>query len=133
MEEKLTPNPNRLGALQLAYIGDAVYEIYVRRFLLQSGDIKSSSLQQRAEKLVRAQAQHEALEAIRPLLSEEECRIVRRGRNQKHKNKPKNATAQEYNNATGLESLIGYLYLHRRMGRLDEIIQTILHKACQDV
>lgn len=133
MEEKLMPNPDVLGSLQLAYIGDAVYEIYIRNYILSGGNIKSSHLQQRAEKLVKAQAQHEALEIIKPILSEEESRIVHRARNQKHKSKPKNATAQEYNSATGLESLIGYLYLHRRTGRLDEIIQTILGKICQEV
>ncbi len=133
MEEKLIPDPCLLGTLQLAYIGDAVYEIYVRNYLLSNGNINSSRLQQRAEKLVKAQAQHEALQIIAPLLNEEECRIVHRGRNQKHKSKPKNATAQEYNSATGLESLVGYLYLHRRLNRLDEIIQTIFNETCQDV
>ena len=116
-----------LNAAQLAYIGDAVYEIYIRNYLLSLGICKSSKLQKEAEMFVKAQTQSKALKIITPMLSEEENRIVLRGRNNKHKNKPQNATVEEYNNATGLETLIGYLYLSKRAEKIDEIIDIILN------
>ncbi len=116
-----------LNPAQLAYIGDAVYEIYIRNYLLSLGICKSSKLQQEAQMLVKAQTQSKALKLIKPLLSEEENKIVLRGRNNKHKNKPQNATVEEYNNATGLEALIGYLYLSKRAEKIDKIINEILN------
>ncbi len=116
-----------LNPAQLAYIGDAVYEIYIRNYLLSLGICKSSRLQQEAQLLVKAQTQSKALKIITPLLSEDENRIVLKGRNNKHKNKPQNATVEEYNNATGLEALIGYLYISKQVEKIDEIINEILN------
>jgi ribonuclease-3 family protein len=115
-----------LNPAQLAYIGDAVYEIYIRHYLLTLGIAKSAKLQQEAEALVRAGTQSKALKLIMPMLDEEENKIVLRGRNNKHKNKPQSATVEEYNNATGLEALIGYLYLCGRREKIDEIISRII-------
>jgi ribonuclease-3 family protein len=130
MEENLIMSSNLnaelLNPTQLAYIGDAVYEIYIREYLLSLGITKSSALQHRAELFVKAQMQNEALMIIIPMLSEEEQRIVLKGRNNKHKNKPKNASVEEYNNATGLEALMGYLYLNKQKKRMDEIISVII-------
>lgn len=132
MEENIIFNSqdikaDMLNPAQLAYIGDAVYEIYIRNYLLSLGICKSSKLQQEAQMLVKAQTQSKALKLIKPLLSEEENKIVLRGRNNKHKNKPQNATVEEYNNATGLEALIGYLYLSKRAEKIDKIINEILN------
>jgi ribonuclease-3 family protein len=131
MEEDITLSSQQLNAsllnpAQLAYIGDAVYEIYIRHYLLTLGITKSSKLQQKAETFVKAQMQNEALRIISPMLSEEEQKVVLRGRNNKHKNKPKNASVEEYNNATGLEALMGYLYLNKRKERMDKIISVII-------
>ncbi len=120
-------NAALLNPVQLAYIGDAVYEIYIRQYLLSLGITKSSVLQHRAELFVKAQMQNEALKIITPMLSEEEQKIVLKGRNNKHKNKPKNASVEEYNNATGLEALMGYLYLNKEKKRMDEIISAIIN------
>jgi ribonuclease-3 family protein len=97
MEEDIIFNSQNIKAdmlnpAQLAYIGDAVYEIYIRNYLLSLGICKSSKLQQEAQMLVRAQTQSKALKIITPLLSDEENKIVLKGRNNKHKNKPQNAT-----------------------------------------
>lgn len=132
MEEDITLSSQQLNAsllnpAQLAYIGDAVYEIYIRHYLLTLGITKSSKLQQQAETFVKAQMQNEALKIISPMLSEEEQKIVLRGRNNKHKNKPKNASVEEYNNATGLEALMGFLYLNKRKERMDKIISVIIN------
>lgn len=117
---------HQLNAAQLAYIGDAVYEICIREHLLRTGITKPGKLQKMAEGYVKAQTQHKALGTVKALLTEEEYAVVLRGRNHKHKNKPRNATVEEYNNATGLEALIGYLYLLDRSDRIEKIIAAII-------
>ncbi len=125
-------NIDHLGPAQLAYIGDAVYEICIRQYLLGTGISKPGRLQKLAEGYVKAQTQHKALEAIRALLTAEEDAIVLRGRNHKHKTRPKNATVEEYNNATGFEALIGYLYLKGRSQRIDEIVAAAIQSGTEE-
>ena len=131
MEENISFNSdnldaNALNTVQLAYLGDAIYEIYIRNYLLSLGITKSAGLQKNAEALVKAKTQSDALSLIIPALSESEKKIVLRARNNKHKNKPRSATVEEYNNATALEALIGYLYLNKHNEKLDEIIEIII-------
>jgi len=117
---------NALNPGQLAYIGDAVYEVYIRYYLLSKGIAKPYMLSEKAKMFVNAQTQSKALRAIMDMLNEEERKVVFRGRNSKHKNKPASATVEEYNNATGLEALIGYLYLNENKEKLSEIISAAI-------
>jgi len=114
--------PEELPSLVLAYIGDAVYELSVREFLVRQGLVKVNRLHRAAVKYVRAGAQAKALFALEDKLSEEEAEVVRRGRNAKSGSPPKGADVLEYRHATALEALIGYLYLQGRRQRVQEII-----------
>jgi ribonuclease III family protein len=118
----------QMNALALAYMGDAVYETYVRQFLLQSGRVKPNQLHRAATGYVSAKAQAAALKVISDceLLSEEEMAIVRRGRNAKSGTIPKNTDVQTYRYSTAFEALIGYLFLQNRKDRLEELIQMVL-------
>lgn len=113
--------PKKAGLMNpvaLAYMGDAVFELLVRQYLLSLTNHKSHHLHREATKLVSAKAQRLLLERMQPLLTEEEADVVRRGRNAKSGAPPKNADPADYRQATALECLIGYLYYERRFDRL---------------
>lgn len=114
-------NPAALPALVLAYLGDAVYELYVRKFLVSRGLIKVDALHKTAVKFVNAGTQAEVLHALLGSLSEDEAAVVRRGRNAKSGSAPKNISITDYRHGTAFESLIGYLYLLEREDRIEEI------------
>lgn len=114
-------NPMELPGLTLAYIGDAVWEVYVRQFLVFSGETRPHRLHKRATGFVKAKAQSDILFSMMDELSEEEQSVVRRGRNAKSGTIPKNADVMEYKQATAFESLMGYLYLAGHHERLQEI------------
>ncbi len=118
------PNPAALPALVLAYLGDAVYELYVRRYLVSGGWTRVDVLHQEAVKFVNAEAQARVLCTLLGSLSEDEAAIVRRGRNAKSGSIPKNIAVSDYRQGTAFESLIGYLYLAGRTDRIDEIFET---------
>jgi ribonuclease III family protein len=118
-----------LNPLIWAYIGDAIYEAYVRSYIISSGKRTSHDLHKMSIKFVKASAQSDFLEKILPLLSEEEQDVVRRGRNTKTYHVPKNADVIDYRRATAFEGLIGYLYLMKRYDRLDEIIKLVFEAA----
>lgn len=111
-----------LPPLTLAYLGDAIFELYVRRRLLELGRTRVRELHRGAVEYVRASAQAETLAAISSSLSDEERDIVRRGRNAKGHAGPKGADPAEYNAATAFEALLGYLYLAGREERLGEVL-----------
>lgn len=113
----------RLNPLKLAFVGDAVFELYVRTHLTMSCDINTHKLAVRASHFVRATTQARAVLELKPRLSDEEWEIVLRGRNQNPKTVPKNASVGEYRYATGFEALIGYLYLVGEIDRLKEIVE----------
>lgn len=113
--------PNEMPGLALAYIGDAVWEILIRRHLLASGEMKPNSLHKMATCYVNAKAQSKALHLILGTLSEEEAAVMKRGRNAKSGSAPKNADMIDYRHATGFEALIGYLYLQGRYERIQDI------------
>ncbi|MDQ0228275.1 Mini-ribonuclease 3 [Metabacillus niabensis] len=117
-----------LNSLALAYIGDAVYEIYVRHHLLASGNVRPNQLHNLAKKYVSAKAQASILHHLstQGIFSEEEEAVIRRGRNAKSGTVPKNTDVQTYRYSTAFEALIGYLYLEKRHQRLEEIIQLAL-------
>ncbi|MGE5473843.1 MAG: Mini-ribonuclease 3 [Ignavibacteriales bacterium] len=116
-------NIQEMTPITLAYIGDAVFELFVRLYLIGEGDVKTSLLHKKSITFVKAQAQAEIVKAISDLLTEEERDIIRRGRNIKPASPPKNADIMDYRYATGFEALIGYLYLMEDNKRLLEILK----------
>ena len=114
---------NTVSTAALAYLGDSVIELCVRRHLVSLGFSSSKHLNSAALEFVRATAQAEAMEKLFPHLSEEEEAIYRRGRNIGHTNTPKSASVGEYRMATGLEALFGYLQLEGKQERIDELFR----------
>ncbi len=105
----------------LAYVGDAVFELYVRSLLVAKAPGNVEEIHLRAVESVKAEAQAKMLRALEDFLTEAELDVVRRGRNSKCGHVPKNASVIDYRHSTGFECLIGYLYLAGHTGRLDEI------------
>lgn len=114
--------PRLMSPLVLAYIGDTVYDLYVRTQLLLTCDATAHGLHVMATKRVCARAQAEAVQRILPTLSEDEQYIFRRGRNSHMGTVPKHAQMSDYRAATGLEALLGYLYLKGEDDRLNELM-----------
>ncbi len=111
-----------LSPLIWAYIGDSVFELYVRTELINKTKLKPHKLHIEAIKYVKASAQANILKKIKDKLTKEEIEIVRRGRNTQNHHLAKNATVQEYMYSTAFEGLIGYLYLTKQDERLKEIL-----------
>lgn len=111
-----------LSPLQLAYIGDAVYELMIRTYILGLND-QVHELHKKATSYVKAEAQAEIVHGLEEELSEEEIRIFKRGRNAKSKTRSKNADMIDYRYSTGFEALIGYLYLNKKYDRLKSIVE----------
>jgi len=122
------PNPKELPALVLAYIGDAVFELFVRQYLINQGMVKVDKLHHHATSLVKAVAQADFLHQLEGMLTEEEKNIVKRGRNAKGTHVPKNVGVIEYRLSTGFEALIGYLFLSEDEVRLQEIITYLFQR-----
>ena len=117
---------NTMSPLTWAYIGDAVYETYIREHLINTTNLKPHRLHVEAIKFVSAKAQAQILERIQNTLTDEEKEIVRRGRNTQNHHLPKNADPADYMHATSFEALIGYLYLTKQNERLKEILNKVL-------
>ncbi len=117
-----------LNPLVLAYLGDSIYEVYIRKYLIDMGNIKVNELQKEATKFVSAKSQANILNKLMDsdILKPSELDIVRRGRNTKSHKAPKNTDVVTYKQATGFETLIGYLYLENNITRIDEIIKEII-------
>lgn len=116
------------NVLALAYVGDSIYEIYIRKFLFLKGIEKVNLLQKEAVAYVSAKGQARYLKAMieENLLTEEELQLVYRARNHKSHAHPKNTDIITYREATGLEALIGYLFLTDNYERLNEIMNYII-------
>lgn len=112
---------NTLNPVTLAYVGDAVFSLYVRTRIVESADYKSSELNKRVNSLVKAVSQSAMLENLMPRLTDEEKDVVRRGRNCHTPAKAKNAGLMDYKRATALEALFGWLYLRGDTVRLEEL------------
>ncbi len=112
----------RMLPLALAFVGDAVYELYIRTHILSDGNMTAGALHKTAIKYVCAHGQAYAAEMLKDKLSEEETYIFKRGRNAWSATVPKNCNVTEYRQATGLEALIGYLHLIGEKDRTDEIL-----------
>lgn len=120
--EKFEGDPAQLPSLALAYIGDAVFELYVRNKLINQGLVKVHSLHRQAIKRVNAGLQARLLESIKTQLTDTELAIAKRGRNAKSGHVPKNAEVTEYRKSTGLETLIGFLYLKGEYSRIEQLL-----------
>jgi ribonuclease-3 family protein len=112
------------GCLELAYLGDAIYDLAVREALVKRGG-HVRDMHRAAVARVCAHAQAQALLRVEGILTEDEQAVVRRGRNA-HQSPPKNADRAEYHRATGLEALIGYLYITGRTARMREILDAAM-------
>ena len=112
------------GSLELAYLGDALYDLYVREHLIARGG-RVSELHREAISLVCAHAQSEALARVAGRLTDAEADVVRRARNA-HQNPPRNADPGEYHHATALEALIGWLYVTDQRDRMNEVLRLAL-------
>ena len=118
-------NPKQLIPLNLAFVGDCVYEMLVRETLVCDANRPVNDLHRESVKYVSAKAQTEAFNKIKDILTEEETAQFKRGRNAKVGHSPKSATDAEYHTATGIEALFGYLYLSDHLDRIKELFNII--------
>lgn len=109
--------------LTLAYIGDGIYDLIIRSLVVAKGNTRASELHKRTSQIVKAKTQADMLEAIMPMLTEEEADIYKRGRNAKSPTMAKNATMSDYRKATGFEALMGYLYVKDEVPRLVDLVK----------
>ncbi|AIY80762.1 Mini-ribonuclease 3 [Clostridium botulinum] len=117
-------NVRTLNPLQLAIIGDGVYEIFIRTYILAKNEsLSANKIHRKAISYVKAQAQSNIMHNLEEYLTEEELRIYKRGRNAKSATVPKNADVRDYRMATGFEALIGYLYLIGNKERLEFMLE----------
>lgn len=123
LEDKNETEINTMSPLIWAYIGDAVYELYIRENLIKQTNLKPHKLHLESIKYVKASEQAKILKEIVEELTEDEKEIVRRARNTKNHHIPKNAEIEDYMYATAYEGLIGYLYLTKQEERLEEIMK----------
>lgn len=116
------------NVLTLAYIGDAVYEIYIREYLIKQGIMKVNNLQHEAIKYVSAISQRKFLEKLinENILTDKEINIMMRARNHKGTRHPKNTDIITYKYATAFEAIIGFLYLNKDNTRIEEILEKII-------
>ncbi len=112
----------QINPVVLAFVGDAVYSLYVRTRLTVTGEGRASEFQRASSKVVSAKGQSEFLGELLPLFTEEEEEIFRRGRNAKKGAKSKSASAAEYNRSTGFEAVLGYLHLTGNSARIEELL-----------
>ena len=144
MEESLTQNltesiknvlglkeisPAQLSPLVLAYIGDSIFDLVIKTYLLDTkGNMQVNKLNRLASNIVKAQSQSERIGIIEPLLSPAEEAVYKRGRNAKSYTSAKNASISDYRRATGFEALMGYLYLEGEYERMIQLIKAGLDK-----
>lgn len=112
-----------INGSDLAYVGDAYYELYIRMYLLSLGITKPSELHDMTRKFVSSVAHAKIINAILDSFTESEIDVYHRGRNYNYRHKPKNANVSEYVKSSGFEAVIGYLYLTNQNERLEEVIK----------
>lgn len=128
------PDYKLLNGLALAYVGDAIYEIYIRDFLIRQGLTKPNMLHKTATNYVSAKAQCKLMKAMmeQEMLTEEELLMYKRGRNAKSYTSAKNADITTYRISTGFESLFGYLHLTEQKERLEELVAWCIAKIGEE-
>lgn len=112
----------QLNPLVLAFVGDALHSLYVRKRFSLSSDCKTNALQKNTSRVVKASSQSKQLEGLKDILNEEEIDIARRARNTKTNNVAKNSTLSDYKRSTSFEAVVGYLYLTGQYERVMEIL-----------
>ena len=136
MEESLNgelkENAADINALSLAYIGDAVFELYVREHFMRTGSLKVEKLHKRVTGFVNAGSQSALLKKIEPLFTEEEAGVYHRGRNSKTVTAAKHQKITDYRRATGFEAVFGYLYLKGDTARINEFLEVCFREIGTD-
>ena len=122
-------NPKQLSPQTLAFIGDTVYDMLAREYLVCEANRPVGELNKRKVKLVNCKTQSDAVKQLMSDLTEDEVDVYKRGRNAFTKNTPKNADVADYHAATGIEALFGYLYLNGEINRLNELFEKIINAA----
>ncbi|MEG1943296.1 MAG: ribonuclease III domain-containing protein [Angelakisella sp.] len=125
-------NPKLLSSLNLAFVGDGVYELLVRQHLAALGSMPMGRLHRMTVKMVCAEAQSNAVEILLPLLTEEEEAVYKRGRNSSTAGVPRHSDPAHYRRATGVEALFGWLYLAGQTERVNELFSHIAEDAQHD-
>ena len=120
------PNLNAIPTLNLAFIGDGVFDLLVREHLVKSSAAHVGELNQAKVELVNCKRQAQMMQALMPHLTEEETEIYKRGRNTKVNSASKHSTLSDYHAATGLETLFGWLYLRGDVERIRELFSLII-------
>ena len=115
-----------LSGLSLAFIGDAVYELFIRNHVLSKGEARVKDMHKDTVRLVNADFQADMTDILMPKLREDEIAVFKRGRNAHAGHTPKNKSEAQYHKSTGFEALIGYLYLKKDFERLDFIFSEVL-------
>lgn len=124
----------RLSALTLAFIGDGVFALLARCFVLsRNPNLPVSKLHRLTVDIVEARAQSKAYSVIEPMLSDDEAAVMRRGRNAHSPTVPKRADVGDYRRSTGVEALFGYLYLKNENARIDELFTAIVEAEYGDL
>ena len=109
------------NALTLAYLGDSVFSLMVRKYLVENSNLKANALNKKANSVVCAKTQADIMRDLKSLLTEDETDIIMRARNSHTNNKAKNSTLEEYNLATQFEALVGYWFLDNQQEKLDRM------------
>lgn len=117
-------DPKLLSPLALAFVGDGVYDLFVRERLVCDANRPVKKLNEEKVSIVRCSSQAKLVEKLMPILTEEELDVLKRGRNAHTQHIPKNATSADYHSATALEALLGYLYLSGRIERIRELLKS---------
>ena len=117
-------DPKLLSPLALAFVGDGVYDLFVRERLVCEANRPVKKLNEEQVSIVRCSSQAKLVEKLMPILTEEELDVLKRGRNAHTQHIPKNATSADYHSATALEALLGYLYLAGRIERIRELLKS---------
>ena len=121
-EQLCQRDPKELSNLMLAYVGDSVFELYARLYVLENSKEQMKGVHKKTISIVSAKGQANSIRSLMDILSEEELNVFKRGRNTHTSSMSKNASAADYQTATGAETLIGYLFLYKRFDRLKFII-----------
>lgn len=119
--------------LTLAYIGDAIYDLMIRTVVVERGNRAANGLHKTTSRIVNAGTQAALIEALAEYLTEEETAVYKRGRNAKSYTSAKNASIGDYRKATGMEALLGYLYLTNRMDRAISLVKMGLSRIGTDI
>ena len=123
VEQEKRMAAEQYSPLTLAFMGDAVFEIFVRRLIVTESNRPVNKLHRASSELVCAEAQARMIKALKPHLTDKELEIYKRGRNAKSHTSAKNASIKDYRRATGFEALLGYLFLDGQKERADELMK----------